>query len=110
MTGNLKRTLSNTNLSGSGVKSISTKFISGPRLFGSVLRGSPLRGADYDKKQADYVFSALFRVFTSWILCVQLGLGAVGVWIAMVADWICRVGFFVGRMRSGKWKTKYTPV
>ncbi len=53
---------------------------------------------------------AFFRVFTSWILCVQLGMGAVGVWIAMVADWICRVGFFVGRMRSGKWKTKYTPV
>ena len=53
---------------------------------------------------------AFFRVFTSWILCVQLGMGAVGVWIAVVADWICRVGFFVGRMRSGKWKTKYTPV
>ena len=53
---------------------------------------------------------ALFRVFTSWILCVQLGLGAVGVWIAMVADWVCRVSFFVGRMLSGKWKTKYIPV
>lgn len=53
---------------------------------------------------------AFFRVFTSWILCVQLGMGAVGVWIAMVADWVCRVGFFVGRMLSGKWKAKYIPV
>ena len=50
---------------------------------------------------------AIFRVFASWILCVQLGYGALGVWIAMVADWICRVAFFVGRTLSGKWKTKY---
>ena len=50
---------------------------------------------------------AIFRVFVSWILCVQLGYGALGVWIAMVADWICRVAFFVGRTLSGKWKTKY---
>lgn len=53
---------------------------------------------------------AFFRVFASWILCVQLGLGALGVWIAMVADWICRVSFFLGRTISGKWKTKYIPV
>ena len=53
---------------------------------------------------------AIFRVFVSWILCVQLGYGALGVWIAMVADWICRVAFFVGRTLSGKWKTKYIPV
>ena len=39
-----------------------------------------------------------------------VGMGAVGVWIAMVADWVCRVGFFVGRMLSGKWKAKYIPV
>lgn len=50
-----------------------------------------------------------FRVLGSWLLCVQLGMGAIGVWIAMVADWICRTGFFVGRMLSGKWKGKYHP-
>lgn len=50
-----------------------------------------------------------FRVLGSWLLCVQLGMGAIGVWIAMVADWICRTGFFVGRMLSGKWKDKYHP-
>lgn len=52
---------------------------------------------------------AVFRVFLSWILCVQMGMGATGVWIAMVVDWICRVSFFLGRTLSGKWKTKYVP-
>ena len=49
----------------------------------------------------------IFRIGFSWVLCVQLGYGAVGVWIAMVIDWICRTAFFVGRIISGKWKTKY---
>lgn len=48
-----------------------------------------------------------FRIAGSWILCVSLGMGAVGVWIAMVADWICRISFFLPRMISGKWKSKY---
>ncbi len=49
------------------------------------------------------------RIFGSWVLCVQLGWGATGVWIAMILDWICRISFFVPRMLSGKWKTKYSP-
>ena len=52
---------------------------------------------------------ALWRIGVSWILCVQLGWGAVGVWIAMILDWVCRVLFFAGRLLSGKWKTKYIP-
>jgi len=51
----------------------------------------------------------IWRVGFSWLLCVQLEWGAVGVWIAMVIDWICRTSFFVGRTVSGKWKTKYIP-
>ena len=47
-----------------------------------------------------------FRVLGSWVLCVQLGWGAIGVWIAMVADWICRVSFFLPRTLSGKWLSK----
>ena len=50
-----------------------------------------------------------FRISLSWVLCVQLGYGALGVWIAMVVDWVCRAGFFVGRTLSGKWKTMYHP-
>ncbi len=49
------------------------------------------------------------RIFGSWVLCVQLELGAVGVWIAMILDWLCRISFFVPRTISGKWKSKYTP-
>lgn len=49
------------------------------------------------------------RIFGSWLLCVHFGLGAVGVWIAMILDWVCRTSFFVPRTVSGKWKTKYKP-
>ena len=56
------------------------------------------------------IFSMLAcRIIGSWVLCVHFGLGAVGVWIAMVTDWVCRTSFFVPRMLSGKWKTKYKP-
>ncbi len=51
----------------------------------------------------------LCRICVAWVLCVQLGLGAKGVWIAMIIDWICRTGFFLARTFSGKWKTKYKP-
>ena len=50
-----------------------------------------------------------FRIVGSWILCVQLGWGATGVWIAMIIDWVCRISFFVPRMLSGKWQSKYVP-
>ena len=43
----------------------------------------------------------------SYLLCVRMGWGAVGVWIAMIIDWVCRVTCFVLRFRSGVWKTKY---
>ena len=49
------------------------------------------------------------RIFGSWLLCVHFGLGAVGVWIAMVTDWVCRTSFFVPRTVRGTWKTKYHP-
>lgn len=47
-----------------------------------------------------------FRVVGSWILCVQLGWGALGVWAAMVMDWVCRIAFFVPRMAGGRWQEK----
>lgn len=49
------------------------------------------------------------RIFGSWLLCVHFGLGATGVWMAMITDWVCRTAFFVPRMIGGKWKTKYKP-
>lgn len=50
-----------------------------------------------------------FRVIGSWVLCVQLGWGAMGVWTAMVIDWVCRISFFLPRTLSGKWKKMYKP-
>ncbi len=56
------------------------------------------------------IFSMLIcRILGSWILCVQMEMGAVGVWIAMISDWVLRTSFFVPRTISGKWKTKYKP-
>ena len=46
----------------------------------------------------------IVRVGLSWLLCVVLQWGATGVWIAMVADWIVRIYFFLPRVLSGKWK------
>ena len=46
----------------------------------------------------------IVRVGLSWLLCVVLQWGATGVWIAMVADWIVRISFFLPRVISGKWK------
>ena len=49
----------------------------------------------------------IWRLGFSYVLGIGFGMGAVGVWIAMIVDWVCRSAFFVGRFVSGKWKTKY---
>lgn len=51
----------------------------------------------------------LMRIALSWVLCVQFQMGALGVWIAMIMDWVMRISFYVPRAISGKWKTKYIP-
>lgn len=48
----------------------------------------------------------VFRLGFSWLLCVHLGYGAIGVWIAMVIDWSFRSALIVIRFLSGKWKEK----
>ncbi len=45
----------------------------------------------------------IFRIGFSVILGIHLGLGAIGVWIAMVFDWLCRVSFYIWRFLSKKW-------
>ena len=55
------------------------------------------------------IFSmGVWRLGFSYLLCVQMGMGAVGVWIAMVADWVFRVICFVARFATGAWKKKCT--
>ncbi len=48
----------------------------------------------------------VFRIGFSYILGVNYGMGAIGVWIAMVLDWIFRVLCFVVRYISGRWRRK----
>ncbi len=49
----------------------------------------------------------IWRLGFSYVLGIGFGLGALGVWIAMIIDWACRTLFFVTRFASGGWKTKY---
>lgn len=45
-----------------------------------------------------------FRVATSFVLGAHFGMGAVGVWIAMIIDWIFRTTLFVWQFCSKKWE------
>ncbi len=46
----------------------------------------------------------VFRIGLSYVIGIGMGLGAIGVWIAMVVDWIARMSCFIGRYMSGRWK------
>lgn len=53
------------------------------------------------------IFSMItFRIGLSYVIGVYMGFMAIGVWIAMVIDWIFRVICFVGRYLSGAWRKK----
>lgn len=46
----------------------------------------------------------IFRIGFSYLIGVQMGYGAIGVWIAMVLDWCCRIVCFITRYLGGKWR------
>ena len=46
----------------------------------------------------------IFRIGLSLILAGHFGLGAIGVWWAMVIDWVFRIICFIFRYFSGKWR------
>ena len=48
----------------------------------------------------------ILRIGLSIVIGIYMGYGAIGVWCAMVIDWIFRVSCFVGRYISGAWKKK----
>ncbi len=56
---------------------------------------------------ASILSMVIFRIGFSYVLAVGMNMGAVGVWIAMVADWIVRAACFIRRYMGGKWKTFY---
>lgn len=48
----------------------------------------------------------VFRIGLSLVIAVHFGYGAIGVWIAMVVDWVFRTICFVARYIKGGWKKK----
>lgn len=51
-------------------------------------------------------FMITFRIGFSYLFGVHMGWMAVGVWAAMVIDWVFRVLCFVGRYLAGTWRKK----
>lgn len=45
----------------------------------------------------------LLRLGTGYVLAVLFQMGAIGIWIAMVGDWLCRGILFTLRFASGRW-------
>lgn len=51
------------------------------------------------------IFSMIvFRIGLSMVIGVHYGWGAVGVWWAMIVDWVFRAIWFVGRYLKGTWQ------
>jgi putative MATE family efflux protein len=46
------------------------------------------------------------RVSAAYLLCFAFGVGPVGVWLAMVADWALRAVCYTRRWRLGRWQNK----
>ncbi len=67
-----------------------------------------LRAANDSKFTMIVSFSSMFifRVLLSYVLGTMLGMGVIGIWLAMFSDWIVRAIFFAWRFRSDKWLTK----
>ena len=54
------------------------------------------------------IFSMIaFRIMFSYIFGMYMGYGVVGVWSAMIIDWIFRATCFITRVCGNKWKTMY---
>ena len=53
------------------------------------------------------LIGAMTGMWLGRILCshlfVSLGWGIMGIWAAIVADWLIRIGFYLPRYFSGKW-------
>jgi putative MATE family efflux protein len=48
----------------------------------------------------------LFRMAFSYLLVLQFHMGVLGIWIAMMIDWLTRSAAFVVRYLSGRWERK----
>lgn len=52
------------------------------------------------------VFATICRVVLAVIFGIYLGLGVIGVALAMCMDWLIRAVLMIGRWQSGKWKSR----
>jgi Na+-driven multidrug efflux pump len=58
-----------------------------------------------------YVLSLdVVSLFGGLISFEGLGLGVMGVWVAMTIDWLFRLVMFLWRFLSGRWLTKYREI
>lgn len=48
----------------------------------------------------------IMRIGAGYFIASRLGMGAIGIWIAMIIDWIVRSAFFVIRYKNGRWLRK----
>ena len=49
----------------------------------------------------------VFRVGGAYLFAFGFGLGVLGVWIAMMCDWVFRAALYIFRYKSGKWLNAY---
>lgn len=49
----------------------------------------------------------VFRIGSAYLLCGYFHMGLMGVWIAMVIDWIFRAACFLFRYKQGRWQYVY---
>ncbi|GHU19305.1 putative transporter YisQ [Spirochaetia bacterium] len=45
------------------------------------------------------------RVSAAYLLTYAVGMGPLGVWVAMGGDFVCRGAFYLARWKGGKWQT-----
>ena len=45
----------------------------------------------------------IFRIGLSYVIGVRMGMGIIGVWIAMLVDWTVRLILFNARFIGGRW-------
>ena len=46
-----------------------------------------------------------FRIALSYVVGVKMGYGALGVWFALLVDWLFRAIVYVWRFKQGKWES-----
>lgn len=85
-------------------------YIIGSVLFYPQSFGTPsaLRGAG-DTRFVMIVAAAsmfLFRIGCAYVCVYLFNFGVVGIWVAMVSDWVVRLIIFEYRFKKGKWKHK----